>query len=121
MVQSFVRIGGMVPTVGGSENLPLRESSRQHFAMTTLCEVCANFKDGRDRSHLSVVEVPYDARPVLLCTGHAKIAANSGAKSFEQLRELYGVGRRSYVQRRRPAVLQPGGTARGKGRRASDG
>lgn len=88
--------------------------------MSKSCEVCENFRNKSDLSGLTIVEVAYDERAVLLCTGHAKIAENSGVKSLEGLRELYGSGRRSYVQRRRPAALQPNGEARKSGRRATD-
>jgi hypothetical protein len=89
--------------------------------MQRTCEVCENFRNRDDLSGLTIVEVQYDARSVLLCTGHAKIAQNSGVDTFEQLRELFGSGRRSYVPRRRPAALQPDGTGRKVGRRMTDG
>lgn len=88
--------------------------------MASTCEVCANFRKEDELGRLKVVEVRFDQRPVLLCTGHAKIAENSGVTSFEELRELYGSGRRSYVPRRRPASMQPNGEERKSGRRASD-
>ncbi len=88
--------------------------------MKTTCEVCENFKTDQDLSHLRTVELQLDQRTVLLCTGHAKIAANSGVTTFQELRELYGSGRRSYVPRRRPAPLQPNGEPRSLGRRATD-
>lgn len=88
--------------------------------MQQSCEICENFRKQADLVGLRIVEVPFDVRSVLLCTGHAKIAQNSGVESFEALRELFGSGRRSYVPRRRPAALQPDGTARKTGRRATD-
>jgi hypothetical protein len=88
--------------------------------MGPICEVCENFQQQAKRDTLKIVEVKFPERPVLLCTGHAKIADNSGVQSFEQLRDLYGSGRRSYVPRRRPAELQPSGVARHPGRRATD-
>lgn len=88
--------------------------------MAKTCEVCENFRNKSDLSALKIVEVPFDQRSVLLCTGHAKIAENSGVTSFEELRELYGSGRRSYVPRRKPATMQPNGEARKSGRRATD-
>lgn len=88
--------------------------------MSNTCEVCENFRNRSELSGLKIVEVAFDQRPVLLCTGHAKIAENSGVTSFEGLRELYGSGRRSYVPRRRPASMQPNGEGRKSGRRASD-
>ncbi len=88
--------------------------------MSRTCEVCANFSQKKDLSHLTIVEVAFDQRSVLLCTGHARIAARSGVKTFEELRAFYGKGRRSYVPRRRPAPLQPAGAPRLAGRRSTD-
>jgi hypothetical protein len=88
--------------------------------MSNTCEVCENFRNKNDLLGLKLVEVAYDERSVLLCTGHAKIAENSGVSSFEGLRDLYGSGRRSYVPRRRPASMQPNGEERKTGRRATD-
>jgi hypothetical protein len=88
--------------------------------MQPICEVCENFHKQARRDDLKIVEVKFPERPVLLCSGHAKIADNSGVESFEQLRDLYGSGRRSYVPRRRPAQLQPSGIGRDPGRRATD-
>jgi len=88
--------------------------------MSKSCEVCENFRNQSDLSGLKIVEVAYDERAVLLCSGHAKIAANSGVNSFDGLRDLYGSGRRSYVPRRRPAQLQPNGEPRKTGRRSTD-
>lgn len=88
--------------------------------MRHTCEVCENFRKDADLNDLRVVEVAFPERSVLLCTGHAKIATNSGAQTLEALRELYGSGRRSYVPRRRPAALQPDGIRRNAGRRATD-
>jgi len=88
--------------------------------MAHSCEVCENFRTKDDLSGLTIVEVQFPERPVLLCTGHAKIAANSSVGTFEELRELYGSGRRSYVPRRRPGALQPNGESRNAGRRATD-
>jgi hypothetical protein len=85
------------------------------------CEVCESFKKKEDLGGMRTVEVAYAERTVLLCTGHAKIAENSGVETLEALRELYGSGRRSYVPRRRPDVLQPDGAIRKGGRRATDG
>jgi hypothetical protein len=90
------------------------------LVMRHSCEVCENFRNRDDLSGLKIVEVTYPERSVLLCTGHAKIANNSGVVTLEQLRELYGSGRRSYVPRRRPASLQPDGIPRHAGRRATD-
>lgn len=85
------------------------------------CEVCDNFRPRSEfGSCYRVVEVAFDVRPVHLCVGHARIAENSGVSSFEQLRELYGSGRRSYVPRRKPGSLVGNGKARSQGRRATD-
>ena len=67
-----------------------------------------------------MVEMPFDVRPVHLCVGHARIAENSGVASFEELRELYGSGRRSFVPRRSPGSRIGNGTPRSPGRRATD-
>jgi hypothetical protein len=86
------------------------------------CEVCENLRPDADPDPaIKLVEVPFDARSVLLCTAHARIAERSGVASFEQLREFYGKGRRSFVPRRSPAP-SPGGAERrrGAGRRAGD-
>jgi len=89
--------------------------------MAHFCEVCANFRPDADQDRQrEIVSVITDQRIVLLCKGHAKIAANSGVTTFEELRELYGKGQRSYVPRRRPAALQPTGKPRKPGRRATD-
>jgi hypothetical protein len=88
--------------------------------MQHTCEVCENFRRKEDLSGLKIVEVVFPQRSVLLCTGHAKIAENSGVTTLEDLRELYGSGRRSFVPRRRPAALQPEGIPRKAGRRATD-
>jgi hypothetical protein len=88
--------------------------------MRRTCEVCENFRNLDDLTHLKIVEVHYSQRSVLLCTGHAKIAERSGVTRFDELRELYGEGRRSYIPRRRPAVFQPDGESRRSGRRVTD-
>jgi hypothetical protein len=78
------------------------------------CEVCTCFRPNAEfGDNYRVVEVAFDARPVHLCVAHARIAQNSGVKSFEELRELYGEGRRSFVPRRGPGRAATG-------RRASD-
>ncbi|MBN2194223.1 MAG: hypothetical protein JW751_15510 [Polyangiaceae bacterium] len=64
--------------------------------MGSFCEVCAGarsaseLEDARD-----IVKVAFDTRTVLLCRGHARIAENSGVKTLDGLRALYGNGRRS--------------------------
>ncbi len=90
-------------------------------AMGQYCEVCENFRSKAEQDDgRKIVKVDYDVRPVYLCRGHARIAENSGVKTFEELRELYGSGRRSYVPRRGPATAQTDGASRGIGRRSSD-
>ena len=89
--------------------------------MQNRCEVCENFRpEAEFGGRYKVVKVLFDVRPVQLCVGHAKIALNSGATSFEALRELYGTGRRSYVPRRGRNVATTDNQRRSPGRRASD-
>jgi hypothetical protein len=91
------------------------------FAMRQCCEVCENFMPEVARTSRKLVEIPFDTRTVTLCRGHALIAENSGARSLEALRELYGSGRRSYVPRRDERQAAPGKDQRlGRGRRAAD-
>ena len=90
--------------------------------MSPRCEVCENFRPETefegDRNTRTVL---FDARPVLLCVGHVRIAENSGVTSFEGLRELYGKGRRSFVPRRgRDAISDPDDRRRRRGRRVTD-
>jgi hypothetical protein len=89
--------------------------------MAQECEVCRNFLPEPRRADQELVEVALDVRSVLLCRGHARIAANSGVHTFAALRELYGSGRRSYVPRRRPE-LEPARAEKREshGRRAND-
>jgi hypothetical protein len=86
------------------------------------CEVCQNFRpDAKVDPSVRLVEVAFDVRAVVLCAAHARIAERSGATSFEQLREIYGKGRRSFVPRRGPDPAQAGNERRQHaGRRASD-
>jgi hypothetical protein len=78
------------------------------------CEVCESF-----RPHLELegdrrtLTVRFEARPVVLCVGHARIAERAGVRTFDDLREYYGEGRRSFVPRR-------GLERRGTGRRIGD-
>jgi hypothetical protein len=93
--------------------------------MRRRCEVCENFRpDAEPVDETKLVLVSFDTRGVLLCRGHARIAERSGVRSFEQLRDFYGKGRRSYVPRRAPAdpdVLAEAGDRRAAaGRRATD-
>ena len=53
--------------------------------MQNRCEVCENFRPRAEfGGSYKVVEVLFDARPVHLCVGHAKIAQNSGVTSFTE-------------------------------------
>ena len=90
--------------------------------MAQLCEVCENFRPDDDFDPgRKFVYVNFDNRRVLLCTGHARIAQNSGVTSLQQLRAFYGSGRRSYLGRRsRDPVSRTGERRKSPGRRASD-
>jgi len=87
--------------------------------MELRCEVCESFRPKTDlKPARELLEVPFGERRVLLCRGHAGIAANSKVETLEELRALYAEseGQRSYVGRRaRVAVAE-----RSAGRRASD-
>jgi hypothetical protein len=104
----------------GSETWPPRRRERRLCCMRQCCEVCENFMPEVARTSRKLVEVVLDRRTVTLCRGHALIAENSGVKSFEALRELYGSGRRSYVPRRSASTAGPGDQRLGRGRRAAD-
>jgi hypothetical protein len=81
--------------------------------MKHVCEVCQGFRPGAEYGETyQVTLVQFDVRAVHLCVAHARIAKNSDVKSFEELRDLYGDGRRSFVPRR--FALRRGG------RRATD-
>jgi hypothetical protein len=84
--------------------------------------VCENFRpDAEVDPSRPLVTVIFDTRSVLLCRGHARIAERSGVKSFEELREFYGKGRRSFVPRRAREPSAAGDDRRGSpGRRSSD-
>jgi hypothetical protein len=89
--------------------------------MQDRCEVCENFRPRAEfGAGYRVVKMPFDVRPVHLCVGHARIAQNSGATTFEGLRELYGSGRRSFVPRRGRNTTGRHDKPRSAGRRASD-
>ena len=90
--------------------------------MRQRCEVCENFRpDVEFEGDRNTVTVTLDARRVVLCVGHARIAENSGVTSFEELRALYGSGRRSFVPRREPRATTIGDYERqSRGRRATD-
>jgi len=90
--------------------------------MARCCEVCENFRpDAPANPNRVLVPVVFDVRTVVLCRAHARIAERSGVQSFEQLREFYGSGRRSYVPRRNPSLAEPNPERRRSlGRRASD-
>jgi hypothetical protein len=92
--------------------------------MEQRCEVCENFRPSGDLApERQLVEVPFSARSVLLCAGHAQIAKNSNIDSLEELRALYreSEGNRSFVPRRSRVALSLGGERRGPGRRVGDG
>jgi len=96
---------------------------RRHAdGMNRRCEVCENFRpDAEYDPTQKLVSMTFDARRVLLCTGHARIAANSGVSSFEQLRAFYGSGRRSFVPRRaRESAPEATNRRQSPGRRAID-
>jgi hypothetical protein len=101
---------------------PVETEGRTLAFMRQRCEVCENFRpENASRPGQKLVSVPLDVRNVVLCTGHARIAKNSGAETFEALRELYGSGRRSYVPRRSPRSKRSRDDKRvGRGRRESD-
>jgi len=102
-------------------NLPRFSRACQNSNMEHSCEVCDNFRPRAEfGSRYRVVQVAFDVRAVHLCVGHARIAENSGVVSFEDLRQLYGSGRRSYVPRRQPGSLVGNGRTRNPGRRATD-
>ena len=84
--------------------------------------MCENFRpDVEFEGDRKTVMVAFDVRSVRLCVGHARIAAKSGVTSFEELRELYGSGRRSFVPRRAPdGAVRANDQRRSSGRRASD-
>lgn len=89
---------------------------RQH------CEVCEAIRpDGSNLPEEKLVYMEFPTRTVHLCVGHALIARNSGVQSFEQLRELYGTGRRSHVPRRGQEMFESTDEKRrSTGRRTSD-
>jgi hypothetical protein len=90
--------------------------------MRQRCEVCENFRpEAETDARAELVEVAFDVRPVVLCKGHARIAKNSGVTSFDELRDLYGSGRRSFVPRRgRSSTPRADEQRRLAGRRATD-
>lgn len=90
--------------------------------MKQRCEVCENFRPGVELDPaMQFVEWAFGSRRVALCRGHARIAENAGVASFEELRELYGRGRRSFVPRRDPSLGSFSGERRkSAGRRAQD-
>ncbi len=91
--------------------------------MTQRCEVCQSFRPSGDLSpERKLVEVAFGTRLVLLCAGHAQIAANSGVTSFDELRDLYreSDGARSFVPRRARNATERADERRSPGRRAAD-
>jgi len=100
---------------------PHRASPGRLVAMQNRCEVCENFRPGAEfGDRYRVVAVKFDVRHVHLCVGHKKIAENSGVKSFEELRSLYGSGQRSFVPRRGSSSAIASEHRKGRGRRATD-
>ncbi len=103
------------------QSCPTRLRPGTLAAMENRCEVCENFHPGAEfGGRYRVVEVEFDMRRVHLCVGHKKIAENSGVTSFEELRALYGTGRRSFVPRRGNSSAIAGDKRQGRGRRVSD-
>jgi hypothetical protein len=92
------------------------QSMREH------CEVCEAIRpEAGPVPKQKLVYVEFQARTVLLCVGHALIAQNSGVHSFDELRELYGSGRRSHVARRGQETFEGSDEKRRQtGRRAND-
>ncbi|HVW27287.1 MAG TPA: hypothetical protein VHC69_18100 [Polyangiaceae bacterium] len=90
--------------------------------MRQRCEVCENFRPGVEfAGDRNTVLVPFDVRAVRLCLGHARIAARSGVTTFDELRDFYGSGRRSFVPRRGAGVAHAiDEQRRNVGRRATD-
>jgi hypothetical protein len=85
------------------------------------CTVCENFRPSELDSERPLVEMRLEGRTVVLCSGHARIAENSGVRTFAGLRGLYGNGRRSYVPRRAgEEAASDAERRRGPGRRATD-
>jgi hypothetical protein len=86
------------------------------------CEVCEAFRpDAVKTADEKLVYMEFPTRTVRLCVGHALIAQNSGVHSFEQLRELYGSGRRSHVPRRGQEMFESTDEKRrNDGRRVTD-
>ena len=96
-------------------DLPQARCMRQH------CEVCEAIRPGAATPEEKLVYMEFPTRTVRLCVGHARIAENSGVHSFEQLRDLYGSGRRSHVNRRGQEVFEASDEKRrSAGRRVSD-
>jgi hypothetical protein len=90
--------------------------------MSQHCEVCEAFRpEAGPAPEEKLVYMEFPARTVRLCVGHALIAENSGVTSFEQLRDLYGSGRRSHVPRRGQEMFESTDEKRrSAGRRVSD-
>ena len=89
--------------------------------MSHICEVCETFRPEAVQSDEKLVYVEFPTRTVRLCVGHALIAENHGVSSFEELRDLYGSGRRSFVPRRGIEHFESSDEKRrSTGRRAND-
>lgn len=91
--------------------------------MSQKCEVCEAFRPESSGvfPEDKLVYMEFPTRTVRICVGHARIAQNSGVHSFEELRELYGSGRRSHVPRRGTEMFEGSDEKRrSAGRRESD-
>ena len=86
------------------------------------CEICEAFRpEAGALPEEKLVYMEFSTRTVQICVGHARIAENSGVQSFEELRELFGSGRRSHVARRGQEMFESSDEKRrARGRRASD-
>ena len=115
-------LGARVSARREHENLATPSRVGTLPGMQPECEVCMSFRPEAERDPArQFVEVVFDTRAVLLCRGHARIAERSGVTSFEQLREYYGSGRRSFVPRRgRDGTQGPDERRTTPGRRATD-
>jgi len=102
---------------GAVENLAPDPEAPHACGMAHVCEVCLNFRPDA-ASAADATPLVFGKRKVHLCRGHARIAANAKARTFDALRQLYGSGRRSFVPRRTESDATFG--RRHPGRRATD-
>ena len=120
--RGLVNQGAIPPRARGLESAEklARFSSVSHrLGMEHDCEVCASLPRAISPAR-TMAEIQLDERAVVLCRGHARIAANSGVTDFEGLRALYGSGRRSHVPRRDPLAAKAGEKRASLGRRVTD-